>query len=322
MKLNRIRIGKLFAGTLLAGAMILSGCSSAGDPIDEPDGAGPEVLLSAGLTAVTRAVIGNDAKFTASIGGWESDGAADYTKNVTWASTSTVSSKGTNTLSLTPVRYYSQNGSVKTYMKAWYPGGTPQNGVVKFAGTSGFSGNGTDDILIASAAVGSALDAGQKSFTFRHLTTQLKFTVKCDALFEASNTTLRSITIKNVGVPTGLDVSAEKLVCNVQALGVTGIDGNGKITQTAALVGAPVMIDPFKGKTIYIDVTTNEVTYHDVPVTISDANAVAGKAYTIALDFKSFAVTAQASVTDWVNTGTGSGVVEEEWNQKQNNVTL
>lgn len=306
------------AGMALLCIAALASCSKGGgteDPQPAP-GTDRSVRLSAGLQAVTKAAVGTGASFTASVGGWESASGADYGKASSWLSTASVAaSESASDIALTPKQYYSQNGAERTYIKAWYPKGTlGDNGTITFAGDADYRGDGTDDILLSGEVSGSALDAATRTLAFRHLTTQLRFKTQGDALFGIT-TSVKSITVKGTGIPTGLDLKTNALVYDATS-GVTvpGIDGSHTITEQVAQVGEALMIPPFGAKTFKIDVVTltaagKEIAYRDVVVTVSDNNTLPGKAYTIALTFAGYEVTAQASVSEWDYTGTGSGDV-------------
>lgn len=301
----------VFMAMVSMGLLFLSGCSQSDAP-DVPPTEARQIRLSAGLSLVTRGVLGDDARFTVAVGGWETSGEAVFSSLQSWISTATVSGDPAGgDLVLSPERYYSQNGSVKTYMKAWYPSGTITNGEVAFHTSQDYVGDGTDDILVSTQAVGSALDADVKSFTFRHLTSQFRFVLTCDELFEGKGSRIRSIVIKNAGVPNGLNIANDNLICDSRDLTVPGIDGTMKIVQQPTAVGVPVMVEPFAGDVLLLDVTTDEVTYRDVRVRISDADAKPGKSYTVTLDFKGFVLSAKATVTPWDYTGAGSGEVED-----------
>lgn len=304
------------AGTALLYVAASVACSNGGDgeePQSGPD-ADRSIRLSAGLWAVTRAAVESGVSFTASVGGWESAAGVDYAAAASWLSTASVTaSESASGIELTPRRYYSQDGAVRTCVKAWYPQGTLEGGVVGFDGDPAYKGDGTDDILFAGEVSGSALDPVARVLAFGHLTTQLRFTVRGDALF-GSTTTVKSITVKGTGVPAGLDLKTDALVYDASgSVAVPGIDGTQTITEQAALVGEAVMLPPFEGNTFRIDVQTSDVTYRDVLVTVQDdVRTLPGKAYTIALTFAGYEVTTQASVAEWDCTGTGSGDVTQD----------
>ncbi len=309
------------AGFLLSLAVLSSGCSTGGGDDVRPDAPERPIRLSAGLQAVTRSVVGTGSTFTAAVGGWESDATVDYTQPASWLSTTTLTaSADAADIALTPERFYSQDGGVKTYIQAWYPGGTLSEGKVAFAGDADYKGDGTDDILFASEVSGSALDFATRTLTFVHLTSQVKFTVEGDELF-GEHTTLRGIVIRNTSAPTGFDVTDGSLVYDPTAtLTVPGIDGTQIISPTVAFSGVPVMIPSFAQNRFSVDVhtfdeaTSIDVVYRDIPVTLrGDTRMVPGKAYTIALTFAGYAVSAQASVAEWDYTGTGSGDVTADY---------
>ena len=306
------------AGMALLCIAALASCSKGGgteDPQPAP-GTDRSVRLSAGLQAVTKAAVGTGASFTASVGGWESASGTDYGKASSWLSTASVTaSESASDIALTPKQYYSQNGAERTYIKAWYPKGTlGDNGTITFAGDADYRGDGTDDILLSGEVSGSALDAATRTLAFRHLTTQLRFKTQGDALF-GTTTKVKSIMVKGTGIPTGLDLKTNALVYDASTgVRVPGIDGSHTITGQETAVGEALMIPPFGAKTFKIDVVTltaagKQIAYRDVVVTVSDNNTLPGKAYTIALTFAGYEVTAQASVSEWDYTGTGSGDV-------------
>lgn len=304
-------------GTVLLCIATLVSCTKgvgSEDPQPEP-GADRPVRLSAGLQTVTKAAVGTGTSFTASVGGWESASGADYGKAASWLSAASVTaSESASDIALTPKQYYSQNGAERTYIKAWYPQGAFSGGVVSFAGDTDYRGDGTDDILLSGEVSGSALDAATRTLAFKHLTTQFRFTVQGDALF-GTTTIVKSVVIKGTGVPAGIDLKTNALVYDASAgVQVPGIDETQAITEQAHQAGESVMVPPFGAKAFKIDVVTltaagKEIAYRDVVVTVSDNNTLPGKAYTIALTFAGYEITAQASVAEWDYTGTGSGDV-------------
>lgn len=272
------------------------------------------ISLSAQLQATTKAAVNPGANFTATVCGWESSSAVNYTFTPSWLSSAgIVAEESAGSVALTPERYYSQNGAEKTYMKAWYPAGTPTGGKVSFTVGTDYKGDGTDDILLAPEVSGSALDAATRTLVFSHLCTQLRFTVQGDALF-GETTKVKSITLKDAGVPKGIDLASDALICDVKPLAVPGAQGTTIVSTKVTDAGDAVMVRPFGAMTFKIDVVTvnavgKEIAYRDVVVTASDNNTLPGKAYTIALGFSGFEVTTSASVTPWDDTGTGSGDV-------------
>lgn len=264
------------------------------------------IHLNAGLQVTAKAPVNDGVNFVAAVAGWESATGADYGVQRTWQSTSTITaSTATAEITLVDPQYYNQDNATKTYIKAWHPEGTlSDDGIVAFGGAQ----DGTVDVLLSGETYGSALDAAGKTMIFNHQLTQLKFTVQGDALF-GTTTTVKSITIKDAKVPTGIDLKLNAVTYTTTGLKAPGVDGSQAITTTETSVGQPLMICPFEQNTFMIDVQTSDVTYRDVVVTVNDSSLKVSKAYTISLTFAGFEITTQASVTQWDNTGTGMGDV-------------
>ena len=82
------------------------------------------------------------------------------------------------------------------------------------------------------------------------------------------------------------------------------------ITEEGVLAGQPVMIRPMDGNTVTLDIKTDNALYEGVTATIDgDASFLPGKAYTITLNFIQEEVELTATVTEWDNTGKGSGTI-------------
>lgn len=311
MRIRRSITG--IAGLFLLGSTVMTGCAKSDNPVGAEEGNPLAVRLSAGLQATTKAAVNTGTLFTAAVAGWQNTGAVDYGRTRTWLTSATVTAAQTAAeITLAQKQYYSQDGTEKTYIRAWYPQGTlTDDGTVAFAGDASYRGDGSDDVLLAGEVSGSALDNEPKTLAFKHPLTQLKFTVQGDALF-GSSTTIRSITLKGAGVPTGFDLKRDAVSYDTPAagVGVPGIDGTQRITTTQTAAGQPVMVRPYESNTFRVDVETSDVTYRDVAVTIdADASTLPGKAYTVALGFAGFEITTRANVAEWDDSGTGSGDV-------------
>lgn len=289
--------------------MLLAGCSkneNAGG--DTQEGPVPVRLNSGILEVTTRSVVDAGSTFTASVAGWETEGTVDYAAPAAWTNTPTITASTStpgSAVTLSPARYYNADDNVKTYIKGWHPAGTLSDGKVTFENT-----DGTVDAMITEAVVGSKVDAEGKNLVFGHLTTQLKFMVKTGEGV-AEGTTIRSITIKDAELPAGFDLTDNGVTYKSAAdLFVPNLTETA-IPTTAASVGDPVMIKPFSGNTVRLDIQTSEASFTDVTATIDDdANFLPGKAYTITLTFQQKEVELTATVTAWDNTGTGSATIE------------
>ncbi|MDR2131541.1 MAG: fimbrillin family protein [Odoribacteraceae bacterium] len=301
MMVRKIAISMLLLGFLVA-------CTK------KPRGTGsdelPPVLLSACIPVTTvlaysRAPVEIGDRFTATVGGWESSGAVDYTAAPTWQSTAEVLVAPTAlATALIPQPFYSVNGNIKTYVKAWYPAGTLTNGVVSFTNT-----NGTVDVLLAAGIEGSKNDSEGKVLVFNHKTTQLKFKVVADATL-APGTTISKITVLGAQVPTGVDLTTGSVnFAAAAALDLPGLTTT-VIPATATLMGEPVMIKSMTGNTIRLNIVTSLATFIGAEAKIAgDENFLEGKAYTITLTFKQKTVELTAVVSEWIQ-GVGAAELE------------
>ena len=275
------------------------------------------IRLSAGLPAASvqsKAPINSGDKFTPAVAGWESTAAASYTAASTWNTTTSEITASTTAqeVELTAPQVYNANGAVKTYMKAWYPQGELNNGVVSFMGDPKYADDGTVDVLLASEVSGSKSDRENKVLAFEHLATQLKFVVKAGTGL-AAGTKLTKIELKNVEVPSGINLATNALLTSSKnALSVPDIDGNLVIGTTAAGddAGSPLMIVPPTGKTVTLKVTTSAAEFDNIVATIdNDDKFQAGKAYTITLTFDQKNIELSATLAEWSD-GAGTGLVE------------
>lgn len=308
----------ILVGTILAACAALSGCSKNGA---EPQSQGPAVVLDAGMAdgetptaekvtaadPVTRAAINPNDPFTAGIAGWETSAMPDYGTACAWQSEFTAVAGTAHPVQLIPQVYYNPDGKVKTYMKAWHPAGTlAADGTVTFAGTE----DGTTDVMLTGAISGSSEDMQNKNLEFSHLLCQLRFRVR-SATELTTKPALTSLTVKEVQLPTGLNLVTDAVIyAPAAAFAVTGIvPGQIRFETTAQGAGTPLLLRPFAGNTLTVDIVTSEGTYPGVVATIDgDADFIPGKAYTITLTYTSndsrpFGVT--VSVTPWQDTEGG-----------------
>ena len=309
MKTIHIRIS-------LAAAMAASaGCTKTtvrGDIQD--NGEQVPVVLNAEIPSaeatVSKSPITASSRFTATVGGWVSrTGSADYTGTPSWtAVTSEIAGNADRQpVTLTEQPYYEPDDADKTYMKAWYPEGTPSGGSVSFENT-----DGSVDAMMSREIVGSRKDKDGKNLVFDHLTAQLIFDVVGGEGLDAG-TTITSIKVLEAGLPTGFDLAAGTATFTPAADGgltVPGIDGTQVIGSTAAQAGLPIMVEPLEDNTFTLEVTTsgNQDDPFVVPVTVDDTALQAGTAYTITLTFIQQGVDFTATVTEW-KSGTGSTTI-------------
>ena len=278
---------------------------------------GDAIRLSAGLPSASvqsKAPIESGDTFTPAVAGWESSATASYTAAPTWnTTTSEITASATaQAVTLTDQQVYNADKTIKTYMKAWYPQGTLTNGTVTFTADDSYKGDGTDDVLLSGEVSGDKSDRENKVLAFAHLTTQLKFVVKAGTGL-AENTKLTKIELKNVEVPSGINLMTDALLSSSKSvLAVPGIDGNLVIGTKAEGddAGSPLMIVPPTGKTVTLKVATSAAEFDDIVATIDgDDNFQAGKAYTITLTFDQKNIELSATLAEW-SAGTGTGLVE------------
>lgn len=308
---------KTFIFSALALGMMASCANTDVEGVSTVDNGEPVAIqLSAGVqqnVVVSRAPITGAVKFQPTILGWEAETKADYT-GTPW-NASTIEEIASNasgvSITLNPVQYYNANEKINTFMKAFYVSDktnvTVDNDkkyVYTFENT-----DGSKDVLLSDVISGNKTTTTVLNFGFKHPLTQVSFKVVAgDGV--ANGTTLTSITLKNVVLPTGFDFSKEApltytLPADLNVSGITSL----AIAKDAVDAGSPVMIQPISD--LKLDIVTSTGTFKDVPVVLKDkATALsAGTAYTITLTFSQKAITGTASVTDWTS-GEGGADVE------------
>lgn len=297
------------AGSVLLCAALFASCSKSEETIDN----GLAIRLNAGMKATvnSRAAVNNGDAFVAQVVGWETqDANNNYATAAKWNTTATITaSEAITNVQFDKGQFYNGDKVTKTFMKAWSP-----NGTLATDGTVTFTSNGTVDVMLAPEVHGSAIDKGAKNLAFAHMLTQIKFLVVGDETFITNGTKVKSITVKEAQLPTGLNLTNNAVTYAAAApLPIPDINAQ-LLTDREVAAGSCVMIMPFAGKTFKVDVVTNDGTtdtpHNDIVITIDkDENFVAGRAYTISLSFGAPGINGTASVTPW-STGTGSGTVE------------
>lgn len=307
---------KTFIFSALALGMMASCANTDVEGVSTVDNGEPVAIqLSAGVqenVVVSRAPITGDVKFQPTILGWEAETTIDYTGTPWNASTleEIASNASGVSITLNPVQYYNANEKIYTFMKAFYVSdATPKvednkDYVYTFTNT-----DGAKDVLLSDVISGNKMTNNALNFSFKHPLTQVSFKVVAgDGV--ANGTTLTSITLKNVVLPTGFDFSKEApltytLPADLNVSGITSL----AIAKNAVDAGSPVMIQPISD--LKLDIVTSTGTFKDVPVVLKDKTTAlsAGTAYTITLTFSQKAITGTASVTDWTS-GEGGADVE------------
>lgn len=311
---------KTFIFSALALGMLASCANTDVEGVVE-NGEPVAIQLSAGVeatTVLTRAAIEQDAKFKATVLGWEGNNITDFGVNPTWTAVSSdinVSKNVTSNITLTDAvdaskaEYYKADGT-KTYMKAFYVDGESPKAQSPNAWIYDLTKkDGSLDILIADAINGDK-NTSAGSFEFKHPLTKLIFQVKAgDGL--ADNVTLNSIKVKGMSVPEKINLGTSKVEFgeNPTDLSITAGTTIPSSTTDAAIVGNPIMVKPIN-QSFTIDVVTSVKTYKNVNVTLKTVTGHedgAGVAYVITLTIKD-QISTSASVADWAD-GEGAGTV-------------
>lgn len=303
--------------SLLAAGVLLAGCSKSANEegkLPVPDDRQPVAIeLSSGIGDVSKAA--SKAPVTASaevqIEGWENTEAETYAGASAWQSKATVTVAQTAaTVTLSPVRYYNADGSIKTYIKGWYPQVASANGTVTFTNT-----DGTVDVLYAAEVSGNKSTEVEDALVFNHKSAQLIFKViKGTGL--ADGTKIKTIKVKNTAVPTSITLTDDQVqYTDKSELEVPNITV-AEIGETAATTGDPLMVKPVDDNTtvkLYIETTTDgtavAATYDNVPLKTSDGKLTEGSAYTVTLTFGQAGISLEANITPWTEATGGAEVI-------------
>lgn len=147
---------------------------------------------------------------------------------------------------------------------------------------------------------------------FQHQLTQLQFTFKSATNYPAPGNSVVSLTVNNQPALATMTVESGTSTFSgsaaMQALSSTNQTNGIAITTNGTDASSPVMTNTGSAYSLNITVKPagggSNVTYSNVPVSLTTQ---AGKAHMITLTFTATAVTASATVADWL-TGTGGTV--------------
>lgn len=328
--------------SMAAFALVMASCSKEEVPGTNPDGVANAVAIRIGQTVKgleTKAPVVNGSDVVATVlmhdansttPNWssftpKSDNSPTGTSNAfeddnERATYSTATFKaGTNLdVVLTPALYYPSTNYA--HIMGVAPAGTVSNTEVTMKVKDGMQ-----DVMVSES-----VDAGTKGsptgsivLSFAHKTTQLTFKMKLvaqasDGLW-GGTASLKSISIKNAQLPTGVTIASGDVIWGDAALfTVPGIN-SVPIAATEGSVGSPVMINALGTVVIDAVITAGgkDWTFNDVTVkNDSDGNlaAVIGSSHEITLTVKEpktvadseKAITAKATVTPWTVGSAGS----------------
>lgn len=312
----------LVLGMLAMAAMV--SCSSENDVIDEVAGGiqdKVEIKLSAGvLKAETKAPVdawGEDGKYVQFAKGTTTGNyTEDWFAKITGTSGNVQFKDASGNLASDKSYYYESDGT-DTYLRGFYPQGTNTSGNVTFT----IPEAADIDIMVSDEQSGNKTKAFDK-FTFSHLLTQIKFSLKAGDGFP-DNYVLKSITLKGTKKTATLALGTGLLTftgSDEDKIDIKVIEnGTSSISTTATDMDRTVMVQPGVAMTLDIvagvsENNTKDRTYTGIPFTTkgqggTEEDAKAGTAYTVTLTFSDKAVEATAGITPWA-TGTGEGTVQ------------
>lgn len=208
--------------------------------------------------------------------------------------------------------YFPTDGSVLNFF-AFSPQGTEFTAAG--VGTSPvvtFPINGQDDVLWASATGNKTAGspAVQPVFVFAHRLSQLQFMFTSVSPYPATGN--KVVSLKILAQPTTVNMTVETGICAfsgtapMEALSSANQIAGINIVTAGTNANSPIMTAP--GTTYSLTVVVQpasgaNITYANVPLTLT---TVAGSAHMVTLNFSLTAISATATVTDWVNGASGS----------------
>lgn len=334
--------------SVAAMALLLASCSSndTDNPLEGPVGAVPiRVSQSVQGMAVSRGAVIEGSEVTATVlmhdgnqNDWTSftavtkntltaEGKLDTRATVSNA-TFTVGAEAAN-LGLNPALYH-DNGDTSpatSYLAAVSPAGEVNGTVVKI-----LQADGLQDVMYApEVSAGSKTSQSTATLVFGHLTTQLRFALKLERV-DASSTgewsgktvSVKTIEVQDAYRPASVDAKDGSVVWERTNDGTLAVPGfsNAVLSETAVLVGQPVMIQPASKVTVCVILTVGDadIPFHNVPVKAeggSDLVTVKAQAHLITLTVKEpksptdgVKVAATATVTPWQTGAAGSATLE------------
>ena len=278
-----------------------------------------EIRLSAEVQrtiAQSRAAIGENEPFYATILGWEttSDATTYNDASPSWSTDTKESIIASPTKGSAVVfkneQYYLTDGG-KTFMKAFSPIGKVTGQLYTFGK---IEADGSTDVLVSNEIFGTKSSAAP-SLAFSHALTQLTFYIqKGESIPEDDMDDVRMIQLNGIQLPVGFDLTSKTLTVsetqNLYALNVTA--GSGvPIPKEAVRAGRAVMIAPITGDAeLNLTVVTNHGELNVSKVTSTTGNEFrAGISYDITLTFMRKEISSSATVTNWIK-GEGGATVE------------
>ena len=234
-----------------------------------------------------------------------------------------------NEITLTPVRYYPQDGS-RIYLRSFYPPAP-----MSADGTLNYTLTGEEDLMMTveqSATQDEPFTAdSEKILTHRHLLTKLSFRLKLNV----SNPDLysvRSLQLNGLTQQVTLSLLTGELNCGELKIPVMIYDGatdgsSFPFKEGVAELPGYVLVQPGAEFTLNLrlavdDKPANDLIYTELPIHFDGGTGEGGIAYTVSVDIPDpvspdpVEVSVTATVTSWKDGDSGSGEINTDKGKK------
>ena len=194
-----------------------------------------------------------------------------------------------NEIILSPERYYPVDGS-SVYLRGYYPAAPLNNGKVEYTLT------GQEDLMLSveqNGSIAEQFDAVKTPLTYRHLLSQLNFTLKLKGSTDSYR--IRSVHINGLASTAIVDLGSEAIepVGNAGPIVVYTDPGTGGFPITNGTVTLPgyVLVQPEATLTLDLVLNVdgnpaNDKTFKDLPVKFGTGGSESGSAYEVEISLE------------------------------------
>ena len=194
-----------------------------------------------------------------------------------------------NEIILSPERYYPADGS-PVYLRGYYPAAPLNNGKVEYILT------GQEDLMLSveqNGSIAEQFDAVKTPLTYRHLLSQLNFTLKLKGSTDSYR--IRSVHINGLASTAIVDLGSEAIepVGNAGPIVVYTDPGTGGFPITNGTVTLPgyVLVQPEATLTLDLVLNVdgnpaNDKTFKDLPVKFGTGGSESGSAYEVEISLE------------------------------------
>lgn len=194
-----------------------------------------------------------------------------------------------NEIILSPERYYPADGS-PVYLRGYYPAAPLNNGKVEYILT------GQEDLMLSveqNGSIAEQFDAVKTPLTYRHLLSQLNFTLKLKGTTDSFR--IRSVHINGLASTAIVDLGSEAIepVGNAGPIVVYTDPGTGGFPITNGTVTLPgyVLVQPEATLTLDLVLNVdgnpaNDKTFKDLPVKFGTGGSESGSAYEVEISLE------------------------------------